>query len=420
MLRAHTNWSGNLSYDSKEVLYPQNVSEIQNIVTDSIHVKVLGTRHCFNDIADCSSTHISLERLNKVLNLDRDNLTATIEGGVRYGELANYLYQQGYALANLASLPHINVAGAIATATHGSGVGNQNLSAAVVGMKLVTSDGAVVHFSRQQDPERFPGLPVHLGALGVVTELTLKIEPSFDVRQDIYENLPLTIFTKQPDEILSSAYSVSLFTDWRDTAFHQVWLKSKSDQLSPHIGSPSFFGATPARANLHPLPNHPAENCTQQLGTPGPWHERLPHFKLEYTPSSGEELQSEYFIPISQAAPAIETLFAMRSEIYPLAFVSELRSIAADDLWLSPAYEQDCLGIHITWKPKQDAVLNLLPKIEAQLAPFSPRPHWGKLHTVPASQIRPLYPHFAAFRKLAHWLDPRRKFENRYLASILG
>lgn len=418
MQKAHTNWAGNLRYSSKEIWHPASVSEIQDIICKANHVKALGTRHCFNDIANCNAAHISLARLDRIIQLDVNNQTVTCEGGVRYGELGEFLHQHGFALSNLASLPHINVAGAIATATHGSGIDNQNLSAAVIAIKLVTSSGDVLEISRQNDEDAFNAYPVHLGALGIVTELTLKIEPTFEVRQDLFENLSLPSFLQHSDEILSSAYSVSLFTDWTSDAFHQVWLKSKADQLSSHVNADSFFGATPATAKLHPLPNHPAEFCTEQLGTLGPWHERLPHFKLEFTPSSGEELQTEYFIPRELLAPALEALFTIRPAIQPHVFVTELRSIAKDKLWLSPAYDRDCIGIHFTWKPEQESVLHLLPLIEKQLAPFSPRPHWGKLFTIPSSQIENLYPRFSDFRDLVRKLDPKRKFENHYLSAL--
>lgn len=414
-----SNWAGNQRYQAIGIHRPVSVTQVQELVARSRRVKAVGTRHSFNGIADTTGDHLSLERLNRIVSLDRDARTVTIEGGVRYGELGPWLHREGFALPNLASLPHISVAGAVATATHGSGDRLGNLATAVAALEVVTDDGTIVTFSRQEDPIAFFGAVVGLGALGVVTRLTLNVEPAYEVVQLVAENLTFAQVETHFDAITSSATSVSLFTDWRGDRFHQVWLKQRIDRApaEPPVG---FFGATLARVELHPLPGHAAENCTRQLGVAGPWHERLPHFRLEFTPSSGAELQSEYFVPRHHAMGALRALVQLRSRIVPLVMVSEVRTIAADDLWLSPCYRQACVAIHFTWKPDWPAVQKLLPAIEHALAPFDARPHWGKLFTMAPEQLRALYPKLSPFEHLRQRYDPTGKFRNAFLDACVS
>ncbi len=382
-------------------------------------LRVLGSRHSFNGIADSIEDLISLEYLDQVVASDRENHTVTIEGGVRYGPLCQYLHREGFALHNLASLPHISVAGACATATHGSGNRNGNLATAVVALEIVTANGDVITLSRDQHVDQFEGAVVGLGGLGVVTKLTLKVEPTFDMRQTVYENLPMSELENNFDEITDSAYSVSLFTDWKNTSFNQVWLKQRVADSATETPVANFFGATPATRDLHPIGALSAENCTEQMGIAGAWYERLPHFKMDFTPSSGEELQTEYLIPRQYAVAAIEAINHIRGQIAPLLQISEIRMVAADSLWMSPCYQQPCVALHFTWKMDWEAVKQLLPLLEEQLAPFQARPHWGKLFTLPPRKVRALYERLANFQDLLRYYDPQGKFSNDFLDMFI-
>jgi len=412
-----TNWAGNLIYGTTNIEYPSSIDAVQQLVKKYNKVKVLGTRHCFNTIADSKDRFISLRGMNKIIALDEKAQTITVEGGIKYGELAPWLNEKGYALHNLASLPHISVAGAITTATHGSGVKNGNLSSAVEALELVKADGSIVHLSRK-DSDHFHAAVIGLGALGVITKVTLKVQPTYMMRQYVYEQLPLTQLRKNFDGIMSAGYSVSLFTDWTSDHINEVWIKSK---VSDNAASPTqdFFGAKPATKNLHPIITLSAENCTEQLGVPGPWYERLPHFKMGFTPSSGKELQAEYFVPWSHAVDAIFAIQNMGKSISPHLFISEIRSIAADDLWLSPCYHQACASIHFTLKQETEEVMSLLPLIEKALEPFDAKPHWGKLFTMPAAKLTSLHPQLNDFKKIAGEYDPQGKFRNAFLERNL-
>ena len=409
------NWAGNLTYGAANVEAPESVSEIQEIVRQSTHVRTLGTRHSFNDIADTPGTLISLARLDQVVRLDAANSTVTIMGGVRYGQLAEYLHARGYALRNMASLPHISVAGACATATHGSGVRNGNLATAVSAMELVSSDGELEVLSRDTHGDAFDGMVVSLGALGVVTQLTLDVVPTFRIAQDVYVSLPLASAVAHFDELQQMAYSVSLFTDWASGRFGQVWLKREVDAGAPAAAPRALFDAVLAAADLHPLPGLSAKSCTAQMGVPGPWCDRLPHFRMEFMPSHGAELQSEYLIPYHHAGEALQALMHIGGAIAPTLLISEVRTIAADSFWMSPCYHAPCVAIHFTWKPDWPAVRRVLPLIESVLAPFAPRPHWGKLFTMSPVDVGSRYVRLPEFRQLVEEFDPVGKFSNAFV-----
>jgi xylitol oxidase len=419
MTENRSNWAGNHTYSAARWHYPDTVEQVQELVARSRKLKALGSRHSFNDIADTTEDLVLTERLNRVVALDRERGTVTVEGGVKYGQLGVYLHGEGYALHNMASLPHISVAGAIATATHGSGVDNGNLATAVSGLEFVAADGQLVTLSREQHGDQFQGAVVGLGGLGIVTNVTLDITPTYLVRQEVYENLPLAQLEAHFDEIEAHAYSVSLFTDWQNQRVNQVWLKRRVTQEDASALAPSFFEATLAPAKRHPLIELAADPCTEQMGIAGPWHERLPHFRMEFTPSNGEELQTEYFVPLDQGVAALRAVTELRERIAPHLFISEVRTIAADDLWMSTCYKRPGLGIHFTWKKDWPAVRELLPAIEAQLAPFEARPHWGKLFTMSRERLQSLYERLADFRSLLQQYDPEGKFRNSFLERYI-
>jgi len=404
------NWAGNYRYEAERVVEPASVAELQAIVAGTERVRALGSRHSFNDSADTRGTLVSLADLASDLVIDEAASTVTVGGGTKYGILAEELSRRGFALHNLASLPHISVAGAIATGTHGSGDQNGNLATAVRALELVTGSGELVTVSRESTPD-FAGMVVGLGALGIVTRVTLDVQPSFDVRQDVFENLPWSRVLADLDAVTSAAYSVSLFTDWSGAHVQQAWLKSR-EPSSPRT---EFSGGSPATVPRHPLPGISGLDCTEQLGVLGAWHDRLAHFRLAFTPSNGAELQSEYLVPREHAVAAIQAMRELSSVITPLLLVSEVRTVAADDLWLSPNFGRDGMALHFTWKPEQAAVEKVLVLMEAALAPFMARPHWGKLFALKAGDLAPLYPRAADFRALAERMDPQHRFRNAFL-----
>ncbi len=409
-----TNWAGNLTYSTDHLDLPTTVEEIRHTIHAHTHLKALGARHSFNSIADSTEDQVSLKHFDQI-ELNASAKTVTVGAGVTYGQLAPYIDSRGFAVHNLASLPHISVVGACATATHGSGSRNGNLSTAVRSIEMVTAAGDVVTLSRERLGDQFPGVVIGLGALGIITRITLEVQPTFQMTQVVYENLPFEELEHNLAGIFASGYSVSLFTDWQKHRATQVWIKRRVDAKTPRHPEPTFHGATLATRNLHPLAGHSAENCTEQMGVPGPWYERLPHFRMNFTPSSGAELQSEFFVSLDRAYEAILAVEQLRDQVTPHLFITELRTIAADDLWISPAYQRSSMAIHFTWKPEWAAVQKLLPQIEAKLAPFEARPHWAKLFTMSPAVLRSHYRKMADWKALATHYDPQGKFRNAFL-----
>ena len=410
------NWAGNYTYRARKLHRPSTIEQLQEILAEAPCVRVLGSRHSFNDIAD-SLELVTLEAMPMDVVVDHAADTVSFNAALKYGELVQKVNEEGVALHNLASLPHISVAGAVATATHGSGETNGNLATAVVGLELVTSGGEIMEISRGEP--YFDGLVVGLGALGAVTRITLDVEPAYEVRQRVFEGLSWEALFEHFDEIVSCGYSVSIFTRWDET-IDQVWVKSRVTD-DPEQVENDLFGAAAAAVDRHPILGLDASSCTPQLGRPGPWADRLPHFRMGFTPSSGEELQSEYLFPRRYAVEAIEAVRSLADEIRPILQVSEIRAVAADRLWMSMNYGQDSIGIHFTWKPERDAVEDMLVRLESALVPFEARPHWGKLFNADAAALAPRYERMSDFIRLVERLDPRGAFRNSWLkAHVLG
>ncbi|MDX3379847.1 FAD-binding protein [Streptomyces niveiscabiei] len=413
MTASVTNWAGNIRFVAKDVVRPDGVEALRKAVAGNDRVRVLGSGHSFNRIAEPGGEGVlvRLDALPQVIDVDTERRTVRVGGGVRYAELARRVDESGFALPNMASLPHISVAGSVATGTHGSGVRNGPLAAPVREVELLTADGSLVTIGRGD--ARFPGAVTSLGALGVVVALTLDLEPAYGVEQYTFTELPMEGLDFEA--VAGAAYSVSLFTDWREAGFRQVWVKRRTDE--PYAGFP---WAAPATEKLHPVPGMPAENCTDQFGAAGPWHERLPHFKAEFTPSSGDELQSEYLLPREHATAALSAVGNVRKTVSPVLQVCEVRTIAADEQWLSPAYGHDSVALHFTWIDDMDAVLPAVRAVESALDGFGARPHWGKVFTTAPAALRERYPRLDAFRTLRDELDPAGKFTNAFVREVLA
>jgi alditol oxidase len=414
---AETNWAGTHTYAARAIHRPATLDELCATVAAAPRIRVLGSRHSFTDVADADEL-VSLDGLPPDIAVAPDRTTVSVGGAVRYGALAEALEAEGLALHNLASLPHISVAGAVATATHGSGERSGNLATAVAALELVTSTGDVVA-ARRGDPD-FEGMVVSLGALGAVTRLSLEVEPAYEVRQRVFEGLSWDALHAHFDAVTAAGDSVSVFTRWGATT-DQVWVKSRVDAGEPEQTRPDLFGAAAATVERHPILGLDPVNCTAQLGAPGPWWDRLPHFRMGFTPSAGEEIQSEYIVARRHATAAIDAVRALGPEIAPVLQVSEIRTIAADRLWLSMQHGQDTVAIHFTWTREPAAVARAIDAVEAALAPYEPRPHWGKAFHLDASAIAPRYERLADFAALAARLDSRGAFRNAWLERhVLG
>jgi len=412
-----TNWAGNVAYSGTRLYTPGTIAELQRLVRANEKVKALGGRHSFSTIADTRGAMIALDRFDAVSDVDRAAGTVEVGAGVKYAQLCPQLLRQGFAVANLASLPHIAVVGACATATHGSGTGN--LATQVAALELVNGRGEVVKLSAATNRDEFMGAVVGLGALGVVTKVTLRVVPAFEVRQWVWEKMPRAQYTAHFDEIVKAGYSVSAFTTWRDDEVSEIWVKRKAADGDWNPGA-RWFGALPAPRDRHPIVAMDPRACTAQMGVAGPAWERLPHFRPDFPPSSkGRERHSEYFLKRSDAVAAIEAVYAIGGQIARALQISEVRTVSEDALWMSTAQGRDTIALHFTWTDNDADVAAAMPVVEAALERFGPRPHWGKMHTRTPSQLAARYERLSDFRDLCRRHDPDGKFQNEYLQKFV-
>ncbi|KAA9108132.1 FAD-binding protein [Microbacterium rhizomatis] len=413
------NWAGTYEYTAPRIVAASTVDEVRSAVAAAVasggRVHALGTRHSFTDLPDTNGTLIDLAGLEGGLALDEEARTVTVAAGTRYGVLALWLEERGWALHNLGSLPHISVGGATATGTHGSGDGNGVLSTAVAAFRYVGADGEV-HDVRRGDPD-FAALVVGLGAFGIVVSLTLDLQPSFRVRQDIYRGLQWDALLDRFDEVTGAGYSVSVFTRWEDDEVGHVWVKTRLDTDDDPVPD-DLAGSVRDQVVGEALTPVLDTNVTEQGGVPGPWLLRLPHFRLEAQPSYGDEIQTEYFVPREQGPEALRAVKALAASVQPYLLVTELRTAAADELWLSGAYQRDFLAIHFTWMRDAEGVGSVIPLIEAALEPFGARPHWGKFHGFRAAEMERVHPRLADARAVYERLDPDGCFTNAHLERV--
>jgi xylitol oxidase len=405
------NWAGNVVYQAVRSERPESLEELRAVVAGSERVRAVGSGHSFSTIADTTATLVRLDGLPPVIRIDAEAGTVTVSAGLRYADIGEPLHRAGFALANLASLPHISVAGAVATGTHGSGDRLRNLADAVVGLRLLGAGGE--SFALRQGDADFPGAVVALGALGIVTEVTLRIEPTFMVAQEVRVDVPLDELAASWDDVFAAAYSVSAFTTYSGVA--NVFLKRRST-----MDTSGWSGGRTADAPVHPIPGVDPVACTAQLGVPGPWHERLPHFRHDLTPSAGQELQSEFFLPRSAAVAGLEALRGLAGRLAPVLQTAEIRTIRSDELWLSPAYGRDTVGFHFTWVLDPPRVLPVVAAVEEALLPLGARAHWGKITTVEPAAMLATFPRAADFVALVRRLDPSGVFANAYTDALLA
>ena len=412
------NWAKNLKYSTNNLLEPSDKQQLKQHILKYDRIRPLGTAHCFNHIADSKFNQVSIRSFDRVVQINQNEQTASVDAGASYGQVCKILDQNGFALPNLASLPHISVAGAMATATHGSGVKNGNLGSAVSAIEFIDAQGESQFLSKTKDDEIFNGIITHLGCLGVITSIQLDLQPRFEVKQWVYQHLPVPNLLDNFKEIMSGGYSVSLFTDYQQDTVNQVWVKSKVDSEGAVVDL-DYFGASLASRNLHPITELSATNCTEQMGVAGPWYDRLPHFKMEFTPSSGKELQSEFFVPLDKAPEAFEVISSLKEALKPVLMISEIRAIAADNQWMSPFYKQDSIAFHFTWEQDKQGVEKVLPLIQNGLEPFGVKPHWGKVFSISPDRIQSMYPELPRFKQVVARYDPKGKFRNEFLNKLL-
>jgi len=408
-----TNWAGNVKYEG-ELFHPSSLGEIQNLIRGASGVKVVGGRHSFSAVANTrpEGTLLSLDSFKTISNVDRARLTVDVGAGVKYSDLCPVIARQGFTVENTASVLPINVVGASATGTHGSGT--QSLAAQITGLQFVNGKGELVRLS-QKDGNDFSLTVVGLGGFGVVTGVTMKVVPNFEMRQRVWEEMPFDQFLKHFDKIMKAGYSVSAFTTWRGDTVSEVWVKRRATDGDSAPGS-EWYGAKPAPRDRHPIVTMDPTPCTPQMGVVRQAWEILPHFRPDKPPSSrGHERHSEYSVPEKDAVAAMRALHAVGDKIGRALQISEIRTVKEDNLALSVAYRRPSVLLHFTWTENDADVTKAIPVVEEALRPFQPRPHWGKMSHLRGAELRENFPKLDDFRKFCEKHDPAGRFRNSFL-----
>ena len=412
------NWATNIRFQAAKFELPKSIEQLQEIVQKAAKIRVVGAGHSFNDIADTTGTLISLDSLNQPIEIDHEQKTATFHGGMTYADIAPILHDAGYGLPNLSSTPQTTVIGSCMTGTHGSGDGNKILADQISALELVNAEGELVHLSRETHGEKFSGIVVSLGGCGIVTQVTLDLVPTYSMQHEFYRQLPLSEMFAHFDEMMGSGYSVSLGSRWQSEMAELALIRRRLNDDKAVPVSPTFFGATLIDGEL--FNNYPMERITfQENGVAAPWYERLPFFNIRTTINGENERQSEYFVRREDGVGALMAVKALGEQMASFIKITEIRTIAADDIWLSPAYQQDCVAIHFSWLGMDQEIIRFLPTLEKALAPFDPRPHWGKMFTMQPAAVRTCFPKMADFKTLLAEFDPQGKFLNDYLAKYI-
>lgn len=415
------NWAGNLTWSAESIARPRTVDDLRELVRGARRVRALGTGHSFSDVADGTGLLVSTLDLPRTLVVAPDRRTATVSAGSTYAAVATALEAEGLALLNTGSLPHISVGGGVSTGTHGSGTALGSLTSQVVAVEVVGPDGELRRVARGDAD--FGGSVLALGAVGIVVAVELTVQPSFRMRQDTYVDLPWSSVDDHLVDVFAAGYSVSLFHEL-DERVREVLVKSRVPEGADDLAVPDvLFGARRRAVAEHEQvasaddvePSH----MTPMDGSVGPWPERLPHFRIDATPSVGSELQSEHFVPLEHGAAALRALRTLGDDLRPHLHTCETRTVAGDDQWLSPT-PVDSLAVAFTWKDHPREVAELVPRVERALGPWGPRPHWGKLSAMPREQLTVAFPRLDEFAGLVARVDPEGTFRGPYLERLLG
>lgn len=399
-IRLH-NWGGNFNYSTQNIQYPRSVAEVQQIVKNAGKLRVVGSRHSFSKIADSECTMLSTIGLNKIIGINGSIPSVTVQGGLTYTDLLTSLNTAGFALPNLASLAEISVGGAASTNAHGTGVANQALANHIRSMEIVLANGSLLTIG-PNDP-RLKGMAAGLGAFGVVTQLELKLVPAFNITTYTYVNMPVQNSYENFAALQNMGFGVLLVNMFTaPDAWNIAIVYARSDANNTAMLTSNLFGGTLVSQTTQP--SYLALLSIAQIGLSG---------------VDGNEIQTEYFVPISKAVEAIKavTAVANSTNIFPsLATAFVIRTIASDDLWMSEYYGNDTMvAIHFSWQNNVTAVEAVLPQLERAMIPYGARPHWGKMFTMEPEDFLPHYPKVNEFKKLAEQLDPKGKFRNEFL-----
>jgi len=399
-----TNWVGNQSFTPQTMIEVATEEEVARLVataaTQGYGVRTPGTGHSFTPIVETAGLLLDLSRLRGIIEIDPVQQQVTALPKTTIGDFGEPLWKQGLALANQGDIDTQAIAGAIATATHGSGRRFPNFSATLTGARLVDGLGNVVEVSQKENSDVLPALQTSLGLLGIMTQVTIKVVPAYELHAQTTV-LPYGALMERFDEYVENYRHFSFF-----------WLP------------------TDASAALYCLQDGQADDCFVKLyqeATPEMHRVSLPPdekidrsyriYPMHYDPNFHEV---EYFLPLEHAREILHEMRKLMLRWLPLSiYPLEIRTVGADSAWLSPNYQRDNLVVSISGEPGVD-YWPYLRACDSLFAEFDGRPHWGKLHFMTADRIARRFPHYADFVKMRQRFDPKGTFLNEHLRALFA
>mmetsp|Transcript_13532 Transcript_13532/g.26655 ORF Transcript_13532/g.26655 Transcript_13532/m.26655 type:complete len:480 (-) Transcript_13532:5-1444(-) len=430
---ARTNWCQNVDFKHKRFVTPEDLTELQATVAAAPQVRVLGSGHSFSAVCSSEHTLLSMAYMRKVLEVDfvSDNETVVfMEGGATLGDVVRHLAPRGMALKNIPSLPHVTIAGALATSTHGSGLHPSapgSIASMCTQIDFVTHDGEVCSYRRAEDAE-FAASVVHLGALGVVAKIGLDVVPAYNVDQRVYQSIELDRMLPQFEALARSVDSLTVGINFGQQV-GLTWLRYFDGGITPPA-SDMTLGGEPRHEPIPFYESHQGVTPTCK----GPWHD-VPSFFMEGMQElnmPNTAMQTEYFVPLSLASSALQAIREVAAcwEGWPTSeswtdlnssvpvFHCEVRAIAQDGLrGLAPFGDRESCSIHFTWGnwDHKERIVEMVKEVEAVLRQYQARPHFGKFNLMSSEEVASVYPkdRIEEFKELCVKHDPVSKFRNQ-------
>ncbi|MET0144411.1 MAG: D-arabinono-1,4-lactone oxidase [Ilumatobacteraceae bacterium] len=425
-----TNWARNQRWSPARTIDARSTDDVVEAVirADGLPVKALGAGHSFTPAASTDGVQVSIDAMDRVLEIDRASRRVRVQAGIRIHQLSEALAGAGLAMPNLGDIDRQSIAGAIATATHGTGLGLGGLATTVVGMELVTGRGEVVEIDETSSPDLLRIARVALGALGIVTEVTLQCVDAFALHaRETIEVL---------DDLLDGFAEHAAAVDH----FELYWMPGGGDQCQVKRNCRTDEPVRPQHRLAYVKDKWLAENvafgAACRVGRRIP--SAVPRIARLISSAAGERdlvdrsdkvfcsprhvrfVEMEYGIPIEHVAEAVRRVRALTTTLeHPVLFPIEVRVSAADDIALSTGFGRTSgwIAVH---QYRNTHHVDYFRGVEAIMDDYAGRPHWGKVHYQRASTLAPRYPQWAEFQAVRDRLDPERTFANRYLERVLG
>lgn len=419
------NWAGNVQFTAQSFIQPENETEIAAALLKSEQLRVVGTGHSWSTICTTNQNLLNLDRYNKVLQVDKEKLQVTVQPGIKLWQLNEYIDKQGLALKNLGSIARQSLAGAISTATHGTGIGFQILASQIEKFKLIKPDGDILEIHSEKDKDLFNLSIVNLGALGVISEMTINVVPAYQLHDRTYV-APLQEVIDNLDELVE------------ETDHFKLWWFPHVDQAVVYRYTRTQQAANDSRLRQWLMDEFLSVNVYRLLLKAGninrDWRRNInrtlvkkfiqPLNRIEKSykvfnvlePPIHREVEWAFDISVAKELLREYTSFINASK-HRINFIQEIRFTKADEYALSPCYGRNTMWLG-AYNADNFGWEELMSDFESLAIKYKGRPHWGKEFNVSATYLQQQYPNFKKFTTLREQFDPTGKLLNDFTKRL--